>query len=131
MNKGSVLIIDDEEIVRISCHRILVPEGYEVRSTESAAEGFALLEKEPSDIVLTDFKMPDIDGIEVLKRIKAQWPDIEVIMITGYQTISTSANTAAEAIRSLGAFDYIEKPFVPDAIVEVIGKAMTYKKGNK
>lgn len=131
MSKGRVLIIDDEEIVRISCHRILAPEGYEVRSTGSAAEGFVLLEKEPSDIVLTDFKMPDIDGIEVLKRIKAQWPEIEVIMITGYQTISASISNAAEAIRSLGAFDYIEKPFNPDAIVEVIEKAMTYKKGNK
>ncbi len=128
MTKGRVLIIDDEEIVRISCHRILAPEGYEVRSAESAAEGFAMLEKDPSDIVLTDFKMPDIDGIEVLKRIKAQWPDIEVIMITGYQTISASATNAAEAIRSLGAFDYIEKPFIPDAILEVIDKAMSRKK---
>ncbi len=124
MNKGRVLIIDDEEIVCVSCQRILTPEGYEVKTTTSAAEGLSILAKEPVDIVLTDFKMPDVDGLAVLKKVKEQWPDIEVIMITGYHTITT----AAESIRKLGAFDYIEKPFSPDAIVEAIEKAMTHKK---
>ena len=127
MNKGRVLIIDDEEIVCVSCRRILAPEGYEVKSTRSAAEGLSILANEPVDVVLTDLKMPDIDGIEVLRKIKEQWPDIEVIMITGYHTITTAITTAAQAIRKLGAFDYIEKPFSPDAIVEVIEKAMTHR----
>ncbi len=125
MNKGRVLIIDDEDIVRVSCQRILVPEGYEVRSTKSAAEGFSLLAQEPVDVVLTDLKMPDIDGMQVLKKVKEGWPDIEVIMITGYQTI----NTAVEAIK-LGAFDYIEKPFTPSAIVEAIDKAISHRQEN-
>jgi len=123
MNKGRVLIIDDEDIVRVSCQRILVPEGYEVRSTKSATEAFGLLAREPVDVVLTDIKMPDIDGIEVLKTVKKEWPDIEVIMITGYH----AANTGEEAI-TLGAFDYIEKPFTPTAIVEAVDNAMTHKK---
>ena len=123
MNKGRVLIIDDEEIVRLSCQRILVPEGYEVKSAGSAVEGLAILADGPVDVVLTDLKMPDTDGIEVLKRIKEEWPDTEVIMITGYQTI----NTAVQAIK-LGAFDYIEKPFVPNDIVEAIEKALTNKR---
>lgn len=126
MNKGKVLIIDDEDIVRVSCQRILVPEGYEVRSTKSAAEGFSLLAHDPVDVVLTDLKMPDIDGMQVLKKVKEGWPDIEVIMITGYQTI----NTAVEAIK-LGAFDYIEKPFTPGAIVEAIDKAISHRQENK
>lgn len=119
MNKGRVLIIDDEDIVRVSCQRILVPEGYEVKTTKSASEGFEILSAGGIDIVLTDLKMPDIDGMQVLKKIKQEWPDTEVIMITGYQTI----NTAVEAIK-LGAFDYIEKPFVPGTIVEAIDKAL-------
>ncbi|HXW68061.1 MAG TPA: response regulator [Dissulfurispiraceae bacterium] len=122
MSKGRVLIIDDEDIVRVSCQRILVPEGYEVRSTNSAAEGLGLLAQEPVDVVLTDLKMPDIDGMQVLEKIKEEWPDIEVIMITGYQTITT----AVEAIK-LGAFDYIEKPFTPGAIVEAIDKAISHR----
>jgi DNA-binding NtrC family response regulator len=126
MNKGRVLIIDDEDIVRVSCERILVPEGYEVKSTKSAAEGFDLLAEDPVDVVLTDLKMPDIDGLEVLKKVKAEWPDVEVIMITGYQTI----NTAVEAIK-MGAFDYIEKPFTPGAIVEAIDKAISHRQENK
>lgn len=123
MNKGRVLIIDDEEIVRISCQRILVPEGYEVEISGSAAEGLGILAEEPVDVILTDLKMPNVDGIEVLRKIKQEWPDIEVIMITGYQTIET----AVEAIK-MGAFDYIEKPFIPSAIVESIEKAMAHKR---
>ena len=123
MNKGRVLIVDDEEIVRLSCRRILVPEGYEVKSAGSAVEGLAMLADGPVDVVLTDLKMPDTDGIEVLKRVKEEWPDTEVIMITGYQTI----NTAVQAIK-LGAFDYIEKPFVPNDIIEAIEKAITHRR---
>lgn len=130
MSKGHVLIIDDEEIVRLSCHRILQPEGYKVRTAMSAAEGFTMLEEELPDIVLTDIKMPDTDGIEVLKRIKAQYPDIEVIMITGYHAIATAVSTA-DVIGKLGAFAYIEKPFAPDAIIRVIEKAMSHKKEKK
>lgn len=123
MNKGTVLIIDDEDIVRVSCRRILVPEGYEVETTKSASEGFEILAAGGIDIVLTDLKMPDIDGMQVLKKIKEEWPATEVIMITGYQTI----NTAVEAIK-LGAFDYIEKPFVPGTIVEAIDKALVKRR---
>ncbi len=123
MDTGKILVIDDEDIVRMSCQRILAPEGYEVKTTKSAVEGFKLLGEECFDVVLTDLKMPDIDGIEVLRRVKEEWPDIEIIMITGYQTI----NTAVQAIK-LGAFDYIEKPFTPDSILSAIGKAVEQRK---
>lgn len=122
MNKVKILIIDDEEIVRMSCQRILTPEGYEVKTVGGAKEGFGILEKESYDVVLTDLKMPDIDGIEVLARVKKDWPEVEVIVVTGYQTI----HTAVQAIK-LGAFDYLEKPFTPDAIIAAVEKAVDHK----
>lgn len=123
MSKGKILVIDDEEIVRISCNRLLGPEGYEVALAKSAIEGFEKLRQEPFDIVLTDLKMPDIDGIEVLRRVKEEWPEVEVIMVTGYQTITS----AVQAIK-LGAFDYIEKPFTPDGLLTTIEKAIKQRR---
>lgn len=122
MSKGKILVVDDEEIVRISCKRLLTPEGYDVRVVRSAVDAFSLLRDEPFDLVLTDLKMPDIDGIEVLRRVKEEWPEIAVVMITGYQTITT----AVQAIK-LGAFDYLEKPFTPDSLLATVGNALRQK----
>lgn len=119
MSKGKVLVIDDEEIVRISCRRALSPEGYEVSQAQNGIEGLQMLEKERYDLVLTDLKMPDMDGIEVLRIIRKKWPEVQVIIITGYQTV----DTAVKSIK-LGAFDYIEKPFTPDALVSAVTNAM-------
>ncbi|NOY65197.1 MAG: sigma-54-dependent Fis family transcriptional regulator [Nitrospirae bacterium] len=121
--KGRVLVIDDEAIVRVSCERVLRPEGFEVVVTSRGDEAIELLEKEPYDVVLTDLKMPDMDGLEVLKIIKERWPDIQVIIITGYGTIST----AVQAIK-MGAYEYIEKPFTPQDILQVVEKVIKEKK---
>ena len=123
MSKGTILVIDDEDIVRMSCSRTLVPEGYEVKLVKNGLDGLALLEQQPVDLVLTDLKMPEIDGIEILRRIKGKWPGIEVIIITGYQTV----DTAVKSIK-LGAYDYLEKPFTPDALIASVAKAMAHKK---
>lgn len=123
MGKGRILVIDDEDIVRTSCSRALVPEGYEVKAAKNGLEGLKMIGDEKFDLVLTDLKMPDMDGIEVLKRIKEGWPEIEVIIITGYQTV----DTAVKSIK-LGAFDYIEKPFTPDALVAAVVKALNRKR---
>ncbi len=123
MSKGRILVIDDESIVRMSCSRALSPEGYEVKAAQSGVEALKILEEEFFDLVLMDLKMPDIDGIEVLKKIKEKWPQTEVIIITGYQTV----DTAVKSIK-LGAFDYIEKPFTPDALVAAVGNAMASRK---
>jgi DNA-binding NtrC family response regulator len=123
MSKGRVLVIDDEDIVRTSCSRALAPEGYEVKLARNGVEGLKVISEEQCDVVLTDLKMPDMDGIEVLKKIKEGWPEIEVIIITGYQTV----DTAVKSIK-LGAFDYIEKPFTPDALLAAVAKAIDRKK---
>jgi DNA-binding NtrC family response regulator len=115
MSKGKILVIDDEDIVRLSCSRSLVPEGYELKMAKNGPEGLKMLEEEAFDLVLTDLKMPNMDGIEVLGTIKEKWPATDVVIVTGYQTVET----AVKAIK-LGAFDYIEKPFTPDSLIAVV-----------
>jgi len=122
MSTGRILVVDDEDIVRTSCSRTLSPEGYEVRLAKNGAEGLKMASEERFDLVLTDLKMPDMDGIEVLRIIKEQWPETAVIIVTGYQTV----DTAVKAIK-LGAYDYIEKPFTPDALITAVREALTNK----
>ncbi len=122
MSKGKILVVDDEDIVRTSCSRALSPEGYEVRLARNGIEGLQMANEERFDLVLTDLKMPDMDGIEVLRIIKEKWPETVVIIVTGYQTV----DTAVKAIK-LGAYDYIEKPFTPDALVSHVEEALTNK----
>ena len=119
MSTGKILVVDDEDIVRTSCSRTLSPEGYEIRLAKNGAEGLKMASEERFDLVLTDLKMPDMDGIEVLRIIKEQWPETAVIIVTGYQTV----DTAVKAIK-LGAYDYIEKPFTPDALISAVAEAM-------
>lgn len=110
-----ILVIDDEAIVRTSCERALVPEGYEVVVAASGQKGIDILEKESFGLVLLDLKMPDMDGVEVLDKIKTTWPDTKVVMITGYSTVET----AVQALR-FGAFNFIEKPFTPDTLLNAV-----------
>jgi DNA-binding NtrC family response regulator len=123
MSKGKILVIDDEDIVLISCQRALGAEGYEVKIVKSGVEGLKAIENEGFDVVLTDLKMPDVDGIEVLRIIKEIKPSVEVIIMTGYQTVET----AVKAIK-LGAYDYIEKPFTPEQISSVVKNAVEHKR---
>ena len=122
VHKHKILVVDDEDIVRVSCQRALEPEGYEVITVRSGAEGLKLLEKESFDLVMTDLKMPDMDGIEVLRSVKENWPDTELILITGHGTVAT----AVDAMK-LGAFDYVEKPFRPDEFVILVARALERK----
>jgi len=119
MASAKILVVDDEEIVCLSCQRILIEEGYEVRTCLSGQEGLKLLSEEPFDLAIVDLKMPRMDGMEVLQAIKRDYPQIPVIMITGYATVET----AVEAMKS-GAFDYLPKPFTPDEVAVVVKKAL-------
>lgn len=114
-----LLTIDDELIIRMSCERTLSSEGYEVKSASSGKEGIEILEKERFNLVLLDLKMPDVDGIEVLKLIRNKWPDTKVIIISGYGT----DQTAEETIKH-GAHNFLEKPFTPDRLLSVINETM-------
>ena len=122
MTKAKILAVDDEEIVLKSCRKILEGGGHEVFTALSGQEALDLLKKEPIDIVITDIKMPVMDGMEVLERVKKEYPDVLVIIITGYSTVQS----AVQAMK-LGAFDYIPKPFTPDEVLVVVEKALEKK----
>jgi len=119
MSRPRILVIDDEEIVRISCRKCLTPEGYEVDVASNGFEGMEMSERNPYDLILTDLKMPDMDGMEFLGKIKERKPQAKVIMITGYST----AENAARSIEA-GAWGYIEKPFTPDTLITAVKEAL-------
>ncbi|MBC7385638.1 MAG: sigma-54-dependent Fis family transcriptional regulator [Cryobacterium sp.] len=100
-----VLIIDDEASIRSSLEGALKDEGYRVRSAASGRDGIDLLRAESVDVVVLDIWMPDLDGLETLKQIKAEFPDQPVIMMSGHGTIDTAVRAT-----KLGAFDFLEKP---------------------
>ncbi len=117
--KTVVLIVDDESIIRDSCRKVLEPEGIEVIEAENSCRALELIEEKDIHIVLSDLRLPDLSGVELLRRIKEYDPYIEVIIITGHGSV----NTAVEAMR-LGAYDYIEKPFRPDELRALVFRAV-------
>jgi len=105
MSGETILIIDDEESVRKSLADVMRDEGYEVVTATSGKEGIGLLHEAQPSIALLDIAMPDMDGIETLRRLKEIRPDLPVVMITGHGTIETAVKTT-----KLGAYDFIVKP---------------------
>src|SRR3989339_1924448 len=117
--KWTVLVIDDEQDLREMLSFTLMNEGYNVLTAANGKLGVEKAEKEDVDVVISDIKMPEMDGITVLGKIKEIKPEVEVIMATGYGTMET----AIESLRK-GAFDYINKPFNIDELLIVIEKAL-------
>lgn len=117
--KADILVIDDEEIVRISCERTLSPLGYNVDTAEFCVDGLEMLRNKRYDLVLTDLKMPHMDGLEFAAHIMAKYPGTRVILFTGY----TTDETIEHAIRQ-GIHAYMEKPFTPEKLTEVVEKAL-------
>ncbi|MBC8521374.1 MAG: sigma-54-dependent Fis family transcriptional regulator, partial [Methanomicrobia archaeon] len=117
--EANFLVVDDEPVVCESCEMTLTDEGHTVKIAMSGKEALEKIKEETFDIALIDLKMPEMDGIEVLRAIKRSYPEITVIMITGYPTIET----AVQAQR-LGAFDYVLKPFAPDELNIVVARAL-------
>jgi len=101
-----ILVVDDELDTRTLIADVLEEEGYDVRTCATAEQALALLDQEPFDLILSDIKMPGIDGIELLRRVRARGLDTFVILITAY----ASVETAVQALRG-EAFDYLTKPF--------------------
>jgi len=114
-----VLVIDDEKAIRRSIKEILEFEKYEVDEAEDGAQGFSMAQKNNYDIILSDIKMPKMDGIEFLEKAKESNPDLPIIMISGHGTIET----AVEAVKK-GAYDYISKPPDLNRLLITIRNAM-------
>ena len=114
----SILIVDDEDSVRDSLSNWFREDGYRVEVAENAKKALSILESDDYDIILADIKMPGMDGLEMLRRIKALKKDSIVIVMTAFATVST----AVMALKD-GAFDYVTKPFDPDDLSHLIRNA--------
>jgi len=117
--KPRILIVDDDASLREFLEIFLASEGYKVASCADASSALKALEEGGVDCVLSDIKMPGMDGVSLLKEIKANWPNIPVILITAF----ASLDSAVEAMRE-GAWDYVTKPFQIDELKEIIERAL-------
>jgi NADH:ubiquinone oxidoreductase subunit E len=127
MTEGSrILIVDDELVVIKSAQRVLKGEGYEVEGALGGREAIVKIEQNGYDLVFTDLKMPEVDGITLIRWIRKTRPSIGIVIITGYP----SQDTIKEALE-LGIIDYVPKPFTPAVLIDVTERAVEWTKGRK
>jgi two-component system nitrogen regulation response regulator NtrX len=122
MPKSRILVIDDESAIRDSLRMTLEYEGYEFVGAATGQEGLALAEREAPDLVLLDVKMPGMDGLEVLDRLRAMNDALPVVVISGHGTISTAVDATKK-----GAFDFIEKPFASERVLVSLRNALDHR----
>jgi len=122
--RGRILVIDDEKLKRVTLKTQLEDEGYDVEIGENAFVGIDHLKKSAFDVVITDLRMPAMDGLTFLKEIKKLSPDTEVILMTAYGTIENAVAAMKE-----GAYDYITKPFPFDELSIKLNRLMEHQRG--
>jgi len=122
LHKERVLIVDDESNIRLTISRSLEPLGVQIQTAVNGEEALQKLHEEEFALLLLDLKMPGIDGMEVLHQVRERWPKTCVIVITAYGTI----DSAVEAMKR-GAVDFIQKPFSPAEIRELVTKVLRRK----
>jgi DNA-binding NtrC family response regulator len=115
----NVLVVDDEKTVCNSCKKILTQAGYQVEVASSGEEALDKIKGDGFDVVITDWKMPRMDGLEVTRRVKKEKPQVAVIVITGYPSVENSV----EAIRA-GVSDFVTKPFTPEELSDAMLRAL-------
>lgn len=116
---AKILVIDDERSIRNIIGELLEMEGHTVKTAENGVQGYEMIGTEPFDLVISDIKMPEMDGIELLDKLIETHPDTTVVMISGHGSI----DTAVECIKK-GAFDYIEKPIDMNRILVTVKNAL-------
>ncbi len=114
-----IFVIDDDEIIRLSCEQILHKSGYKVESFGNGYEGIERLKEVKPPLLVVDIKMPELDGFEVIKRVRKIDPDVVIVVITGYATIET----AVDAMK-MGAYDFLPKPFTPSELRLIIDRGV-------
>lgn len=126
MAEPRILIVDDELVVIKSAERVLKSEGYHVEGALGGREAILKIGQDSFDLVFTDLKMPEVDGITLIRWIKKTKPSIGIVIITGYP----SQDTIKEALE-LGIIDYVPKPFTPSVLLDVTERAVEWTKGRK
>lgn len=119
MDPGKILIVDDETNIRRGLKAILAKDGHEVKEVASAEEALPVLEFFPCEAAIVDIRMPGMSGVELLHKIRARWPTVSVILLTGHGTLESAMAAVKE-----GAHDYLLKPTQPNAIRETIASAL-------
>ena len=122
MTGARVLIVDDEKAIRDGLHKVLEGEGYQTQLSHNGYEAVEQLQATEFELVITDLKMPGMDGMEVLNAISILQPDVPVIFITGYSTVENAVE-----VMKVGAFDYLPKPFTPKQFLEKVKKALEHR----
>ncbi|WP_082911403.1 response regulator [Pedobacter psychrophilus] len=119
---NNILIIDDEIGICLIMSKFLTKNGYQTTTAESGEAAFEELKKQKFDLVLSDFRLEDTDGREILRRIKSDYPGLIVIIVSGFG----DPNLAAELVR-MGAYAFINKPIYPNVILETVERALSQK----
>jgi DNA-binding response OmpR family regulator len=114
-----ILIVDDDPIVLHSCKRVFEAEGFEVCMVPSADKALEVMEDTIFDILLIDVKMPERDGMYFMRKVKKQWPEVPIVVMSGYPT----PETITEGLK-LGAEKFIAKPFTPDELLEIVRQVL-------
>jgi formate/nitrite transporter len=121
-----MLVIDDESVVLSSCSRIFKGEDYEVVTTDSPRQGLELASGSRFDVILCDWRMPELNGIDVVEMLDKRSPESAVVMITGFPAVDR-----ATEVMKRGAMDYVAKPFTPEEIVAAVNKALKRKENER
>lgn len=119
MNKERILIIEDEKLIRWSLRQRFSEEGYVVEEAETASEGLSKLADSTFDLVMLDYKLPDMTGLDVLRRMRETDSDTVVLMMTAYSNVEDAVSAM-----KLGALDYVTKPFKMDQLILTVAKAL-------
>ncbi len=117
---SKILLMEDETNVAKGLQMVLGEAGYEVDWAQTGQLALEMFRRKSYDLILADLLLPDIDGMEVIKEVRRQWPETRVIVITGYSTVAS----AVDALK-LGAADYLQKPFTEDEIKAAIAAVLT------
>lgn len=120
---GTILVVDDEEVMRDVLERLLVQAGYQVGLAESGPDGLALARRQSFDAAIVDVMLPEMGGLEVLEELKRSDPDLVVLMITAF----ASVETAITAMKK-GAFDYVTKPFKHEEVLHILKNALNQRR---
>lgn len=123
MSNSRILIVDDEKNLRLTMTMCLEPLGYEIGTADNGEDALRQLDNQEFDLILLDIRLPGMDGLDVLRRVVKQHPDILIVMVSAHGTVES----AVEAMK-LGAVDFIQKPFTPHELRTIVQQVLDRQK---